>query len=124
MGYSCQHFAKKIDSHLQLFENELLSLTQGNLAIKDYFTKVKSLCHEIFELDPNSKIIGPWIIRKIIHELKPKHRSVATITQGWATRLSIEELENSLANQEELAKQTLGVMVKNEEEASLNKKVS
>ena len=45
-------FSKKNDVRLQLLKNELMSMAQRDMTITQYFTKVKSLCHEISELDP------------------------------------------------------------------------
>ncbi|KAA0051808.1 UBN2_3 domain-containing protein [Cucumis melo var. makuwa] len=47
-------FSKKNDARLQFLENELLSITQKEMPINQYFTKVKFLCREISELDPTS----------------------------------------------------------------------
>jgi hypothetical protein len=49
-------FSKKNDSKLQLLENELLSVSQRDLIIPQYFHKIKTLCGEIGELDPQSRI--------------------------------------------------------------------
>ena len=49
-------FSKKNDTRLQLLESELLSITQRNMTIAQYFHKVKSLCREISELDPQAPI--------------------------------------------------------------------
>ena len=51
-------FTQKNTMHLQYLENELASLTQGNMSITDYFLKVKTVCVEISDLDfeePKSK---------------------------------------------------------------------
>ncbi|XP_070661719.1 uncharacterized protein [Malus domestica] len=49
-------FSKRNDTRLQLLENELLSVTQLDMTIAEYFHKVKSICREIFELDPSAAI--------------------------------------------------------------------
>lgn len=45
--------SKKNDARLQLLENEVLSITQKDLSIAQYFHRVKTLCREIAELDQN-----------------------------------------------------------------------
>ena len=37
-------FSKKNDIRLQLLENELMSISQKDMTISQYFTKMKSLC--------------------------------------------------------------------------------
>ncbi|WRX19830.1 hypothetical protein QQP08_012317 [Theobroma cacao] len=44
-------FSKKNDTRLQLLENELLLVAQSDMTITQYFHKVKSIRHEISELD-------------------------------------------------------------------------
>ena len=98
-------FSKKNDARLQLLENELLSVAQREMTISQFFYKVKSLCREISELDPTSRISESRMRRIIIHGLRPEYRSFITAIQGWPTQPSIADLENLLANQESLAKQ-------------------
>ncbi len=40
-------FSRTNDARLQLLENELMTISQRDMTISQYFTKVKSLCHEI-----------------------------------------------------------------------------
>ncbi|KAL4352591.1 hypothetical protein GQ457_06G020380 [Hibiscus cannabinus] len=110
-------FSKKNDTKLQLLESELLSIKQGNMTIKQYFHKVKLLCREISELDPEASIGDTRMKRIIVHGLKPEFRSFVAAVQGWQTQPSLVEFENLLASQEALAKQMGGVSLKNEEEA-------
>ena len=67
-------FLKKNDTRLQLLENELLSIKQGDLTINQYFTKVKFLCREISQLDQTSRIEESRMKRIIIHGLRPEYR--------------------------------------------------
>ncbi|XP_076952441.1 uncharacterized protein LOC143626172 [Bidens hawaiensis] len=60
-------FSKKNDAKLQLLENELLSVTQKGLTIPQYFHKVKSLCREIGDLDPQAQIVDSRMKRIIVH---------------------------------------------------------
>ncbi|KAK2664673.1 hypothetical protein Ddye_003247 [Dipteronia dyeriana] len=46
-------FSKKNDGRLQFLENELISTTYS---LRQYFIKIKNLCHEISDLDQNSNI--------------------------------------------------------------------
>ena len=50
---------------------ELMSIKQINMSINQYFTKVKSLCREISELDSTSKISEDRMRRIIIYGIKP-----------------------------------------------------
>ncbi|KAL0415706.1 UNVERIFIED_CONTAM: hypothetical protein Slati_3402500 [Sesamum latifolium] len=49
-------FSKKNDMKLQLIESELLSVAQRDLTVAQYFHKVKSLCRDISELDPEAPL--------------------------------------------------------------------
>ena len=91
-------FSKKNDMRLQLLENDLLAVRQGDLDINQYFTKVKSICREISELDPGSRISDDRMRRIIIHGLRPEYRGFIAAVQGWPTPPSLEDLENLLAN--------------------------
>ncbi|GMQ06891.1 hypothetical protein CsSME_00051311 [Camellia sinensis var. sinensis] len=73
--------------------------------LEHYFHKVKLLCREISELDPEAQIGETRVKRIIIH------------VQGWQNQPSRVEFENLLAGQEALAKQMGGVSLKGEEEA-------
>nr|GEV57600.1 uncharacterized protein [Tanacetum cinerariifolium] len=110
-------FSKKNDTKLQLLESELLSLAQRDLTIAQYFHKVKTLCREISELDPDAPIDDTRMKRIIIHGLKPKFRSYVAAIQGWQNQPSLVEFENLLASQEALIKQMGGVSIKKDEEA-------
>ncbi|KAH0720363.1 hypothetical protein KY285_005165 [Solanum tuberosum] len=110
-------FSKKNDTRLQLLESELLSIGQCTMTIAQYFHKVKMLCREISELDPQAPIGETRTKRIIIHGLKPDYRSFIVVVQGWRNQPSLVEFENLLAGQEALAKQMSGVSLKGEEEA-------
>ena len=115
-------FSKKNDARLQLLENELMSISQKDMTISQYFTKVKSLCREIAELDEESKITSSRIRRIIIHGLRPQYHSFMAAVQGWPTQPSIEELENLLVSQETLTEQMTEVSLNNEEVALFTNK--
>lgn len=110
-------FTKKNDARLQLLEGELMSISQGDMSIPQYFRKVKTVCREIGELDSEAKIGEARMRRIIIHSLKPEYRGFKTAIQGWPTQPILVELENLLAGQEALAKQLAGVSIKKDEEA-------
>ncbi|KAF7830116.1 Retrovirus-related Pol polyprotein from transposon TNT 1-94 [Senna tora] len=82
-----------------------------------YFHKVKKLCREISELDPEAPIGEARVKRIIIHGLKPEYRGFVAAIQGWQTQPSLVEFENLLAGQEALAKQMGGASSKDHEEA-------
>ncbi|KAI3509833.1 hypothetical protein L1887_25356 [Cichorium endivia] len=110
-------FSKKNDTRLQLLENELLSISQHDMTIAQYFHKVKSICREITELDPNSVIGESRMKRIIIHGLRPEYRSFIIAVQGWPVQPSLVEFENLLASQEAMAKQMGNITLKSEDEA-------
>lgn len=110
-------FSKKNETKLQLLENELMSLVQQDMTIPQYFHKVKSVCREISELNPQARIEEPRMKRIIIHGLKLEFRSFVAAIQGWPTQPSLVAFENLLTSQEELAKQMGRVSVKAEDEA-------
>ncbi|XP_076901667.1 uncharacterized protein LOC143556139 [Bidens hawaiensis] len=114
-------FTKKNDARLQLVEGELMTISQGDLPIAQYFRKVKNLCREIGELDPESRVSDARMKRILIHGLRPGYHNFVTAIQGWATHPSITEFENILAGQEALAKQLAGVSIKTESEPCKSK---
>ena len=59
--------------------------------------------------------------RIIIHGLRPEYRGFIAAIQGWPTQPSLLQLENLLADQEALAKQMAGVLVKMKKNCSLVK---
>ncbi|KAG6385352.1 hypothetical protein SASPL_154185 [Salvia splendens] len=75
---------KKNTARLQLLENELAMLTQG---------------------DTNEKISEARLRRYLISGLRKEYGPFVTSIQGWSNQPSVEELENLLCNQETLAKQ-------------------
>ncbi|KAH0661325.1 hypothetical protein KY284_026256 [Solanum tuberosum] len=87
------------------------------MTIAQYFLKVKMLCREISELDPQAPIGETRMKGIIIHGLKPEYRSFIDDVQGWQNQSSLVEFENLLVGQEDLAKQMNGVCLKGEEEA-------
>ena len=112
-------FSKKNEARLQLLEKELAGISQGTLSINQYFTKVKNICREISQLDPEEKVSEARMRRLIINGLRPEHSGFMAAVRGWPTQPSLVELENLLANQEALAKQMGGITLKetDEEEA-------
>ncbi|KAH9779126.1 hypothetical protein KPL71_007607 [Citrus sinensis] len=110
-------FSKRNDTKLQLLENELLSMAQRDMAVAQYFHKVKSICREISELDPTAAIGETRIKRIIVHGLRPEYRSFVAAVQGWPTQPSLVEFENLLTGQEAMAKKMGEVSLKGEEEA-------
>jgi hypothetical protein len=115
-------FSKKNEARLQLLENELSGISQGSMTISQYFTRVKSICREISQLEPEEKISEARMKRIIIHGLGPEYNGFIAAVKGWPTQPSLVELENLLANQEKLAKQMGGVTIKEEEEALFTSK--
>ena len=115
-------FSKKNEARLQLLENELAGISQGNMTITQYFTKVKSICREISQLEPDEKVSDARMKRIIIHGLRPEHNGFIAAVRGWPTQPSLVELENLLVNQEELAKQMGSITIKEEEDALFTNK--
>ncbi|KAK3001904.1 LOW QUALITY PROTEIN: hypothetical protein RJ639_022194 [Escallonia herrerae] len=79
-------FTKKNTARLQLLENELVMLKQG-------------------EIDTDEKISEARLRRYLVRGLQKEYGPFVTSIQGWSTQPSVEELENLLSNQEALAKQ-------------------
>ena len=48
-------FSKKNDARLKLPKSKLMTISQGSMMINQYFTKVKSLCHEIAQIKSSLK---------------------------------------------------------------------
>nr|KYP49539.1 Retrovirus-related Pol polyprotein from transposon TNT 1-94 [Cajanus cajan] len=115
-------FTKKNDAKLQLLENKLMSLRQGDMAISQYFTKVKSICNEIAKLDPQNVISETRMRRIIIFGLNPKYNGIITAIRGWAKEPTLTELESILANQEALDNQMSKVSINEEDKARFSKK--
>ncbi|XP_009348911.1 uncharacterized protein LOC103940514 [Pyrus x bretschneideri] len=109
--------SKKNNTRLQLLKNELLSVAQRNMTIAQYFHKIKSICHENFELDPSAAIVESIIKRIIIHGLRPKYGGFIASIQEWPNQPSLVEFEKLLADQEALAKQMGEVLSRGEDEA-------
>ena len=122
-------FSKKNDTRLQLLENELLSISQCDMTIAQYFHKVRSIYREIIELDSKSAIGESRMKKIIIHGLRLEYRSFVIAVQGWPGQPSLVEFENCLASQEAMVKQMSGITFKEEEalytsESRSNKKSS
>lgn len=97
-------FTKKNDVRLQRLENELLSISQRNMTISQYFSKVKSLSDEISKLDSENAITETRMRIIIVHGPRQEYKGIITATWGWATEPTLSELENLLASEEDLEK--------------------
>jgi hypothetical protein len=115
-------FCKKNEACLQLLEKELLGISQATLTISQYFTKVKSICREMSEIALEEKVGEARMRRIIINGLEPKYQGFIAAVSRWPTQPSLVELENLLANQEELAKKMGGIVVKEEEDELFTRK--
>ncbi|KAH0703207.1 hypothetical protein KY285_017485 [Solanum tuberosum] len=115
-------FTKKNDARLQRLENKLLSISQRNMTISQYFSKVKSLSDEISKLDPENAITETRMRRIIVHGLRPEYKGIITATRGWATEPTLSELENLLANEEDLEKPLSSLTIKDEDKALFSKR--
>ncbi|KAF7815252.1 Retrovirus-related Pol polyprotein from transposon TNT 1-94 [Senna tora] len=115
-------YARTNDAKLHHLENELLSISQQNMTIGEYFTKVKSICQEISKLDPQNPITETRMRRIIVHGLRPEFLGLVTATRGWAKEPTLIELENILANQEALDKQMSKASVQEEDKALFSRK--
>ena len=60
-------------------------IMQRDMTINQYFSKEKTLYHEITQLDHDNNILEKCIKRIIIHGLRLEYRSFITTTQGWPT---------------------------------------
>lgn len=95
-------FSRKNETRLQLLENEFVGISQETLSISQYFTKVKNICREISQLDPEEKISE---VRIIIHGQRSEYNGFMAAVKGWPMQSSLVELENLLATQDALAKE-------------------
>ncbi|KAE8675325.1 Detected protein of unknown function [Hibiscus syriacus] len=86
-------FSKRNDTKLKLLENELLSMVQRDMAVAQYFHKVKSICRKISELDPTAAIGELGIKRIIVHCLRPEYRG--SRSHGQANGMSLVEGKTS-----------------------------
>ncbi|XP_076941063.1 uncharacterized protein LOC143610472 [Bidens hawaiensis] len=68
-------FSKRNDTKFQLLENELLSVSQKEMSIPQYFHQVKTFSIEIGDLDPQARIRDARMKRIIIHGLRPEFRT-------------------------------------------------
>ena len=109
-------FLRKNNAQLQLLENELLSISQRNMKINEYFSNIKSLYHEISELDSTVAIFEFRMKRIIVCGLRPEFRSFVTTVQCRPTQPTMKKYENLLANQEVIDKQMNGASIKNDKE--------
>ena len=75
-------FAQKNNMRLQLLENELLSISQHDMKIVQYFHKVNSICRKITELDPKSAIGEDRMKRIIIRGLRLEYRCFIIAVPG------------------------------------------
>jgi gag-polypeptide of LTR copia-type len=75
-------FSKKSDICLQLLEKELMSISQGSMMISQYFTKVKSLCSEIAQINFGEKISEQRMRRILVNGLKPEYNRFMTAIHG------------------------------------------
>ncbi|KAH0632703.1 hypothetical protein KY284_035489 [Solanum tuberosum] len=83
-------FTKKNDAKLQRLENELLSISQRNMMISQYFSK--------------------------------EFKGIITAIQGWVTEPTLSELENLLANEEDLEKPLSSFTIEDEDKALFSKR--
>ncbi|XP_077251402.1 uncharacterized protein LOC143890562 [Tasmannia lanceolata] len=74
-------FSKTNDTRVQMLENEIGSVSQGNKTIPEYFMKVNKICHEITQLDEESRISVTRMRRMIIRGLKPEYSGFITAIQ-------------------------------------------
>ena len=98
-------------------EKELSGISQNNMTISQFFTKLKSICREISELPPDEKVGEARMRRIIINDRRPEYHGFIAAIRGWPTQPSLVEIENLLANQEELANKMGSITVKEEEGA-------
>jgi ABC-type dipeptide/oligopeptide/nickel transport system ATPase subunit len=75
-------FSKKSDIRLQLLEKELMSISQGSMMISQYFTKVKSLCSEIAQIDLGEKISEQRMRRILVNGLNHEYNRFMTAIHG------------------------------------------
>lgn len=97
-------FTIQFITRLQLLENELVLLAQGNMSHSQYLLKVNDIYVEILELDAGELVSEAQLWRCLIIGLK-EYMPFITFLQGWTNQLSIIKLGIFLSNQEPLAGQ-------------------
>ncbi|XP_049391458.1 uncharacterized protein LOC125855808 [Solanum stenotomum] len=80
------------------------------MTISQYFSKVKSLCDEISKLDPENAITETRMRIIIVHGLRSEYKGIII-----ATEPTLFELENLLANEEDLEKPLSSFTIKDED---------
>ncbi|KAG5572291.1 hypothetical protein H5410_062057 [Solanum commersonii] len=94
-------FTKKNDERLQWFENELLSISQWNIL-------------RMLHRDKNEENHCSWS--------KVGVQRHSTATRGWAREPTLSELENLLANEEDLEKPLSSLTIKDEDKTLFSKR--
>lgn len=104
-------FSSTNNAKLQLLDNEL-SISQQNLTVSQYFSRVKVLYEKILKLDLDGKISKIKMRQIIIHGLHPECNSLITTACGWAKEPTLLKLENILAKQEAIDKKLSSISIK------------
>jgi hypothetical protein len=74
-------FSKKNEARLQLLDKELVGISQGTLSINKYFIKVKNICREISQFDPEEKVSEDRMRRIIVNGLRSEYSGfMATVS--------------------------------------------
>jgi hypothetical protein len=74
-------FSKKNEARLQLLDKELVGISQGTLSINKYFIKVKNICREISQFDPEEKVSEARMRRIIVNGLRSEYSGfMATVS--------------------------------------------
>ena len=63
-------------------EKELSGISQNNMTISQFFTKLKSICREISELPPDEKVGEARMRRIIINGLRPEYHGFIAAIRG------------------------------------------
>jgi hypothetical protein len=86
-------FSKKNEARLQLLEKQLAGISQGTPSINKYFIKVKNICYETSQLDPEEMANEAWM-RRIINGLRSEYIGFMATVSRWSIQPSLVELEN------------------------------
>ncbi|KAH0718192.1 hypothetical protein KY285_014223 [Solanum tuberosum] len=98
-------------------ENEFLQRIKNAKTPKEAWDTVAT----IFTNKNDNAITETRMRRIIVHSLRPEYKGIITTTRGWATEPTLSELENLLANEEDLEKPLSSLTIKDEDKALFSK---
>ena len=84
---------KKNEDRLQILENKLANITQGNLSIAENFLKIMNLCDEISLFNSEEPISEARMKRILIRGLKPEYIPFVTSIKDGLNNYPVRNLK-------------------------------